>query len=315
VTRFVLRRLLQLPFVLLAMSVIVFGLMALLPGDPALAILGPYATPERAEELRRELGLEDPLPVRYVRWLGRVVQGDLGQSTSLERPVLAEVRERAAATAMLAGTALGLCVVGGLTAGVLAARFRGRWPDRLLTLGAVAGLSTPPFWLAMLAVMLFAVWLEWAPASGMIDVVGGGGAFDVLQHLALPALVLSVVAASIVARVTRTTVLEVEREAFLVVARAKGISERRLVLAHSLRNALVEVVPVIGLQAGYVIGGAVYVETVFQWPGLGRMLVDAVLARDVLLVQGGALVMAGAYVLVNLAADLVQALLDRRIAS
>lgn len=314
-TRFVLRRLLQLPFVLLAMSVIVFGLMALLPGDPALAILGPYATPERAEELRRELGLEDPLPVRYVRWLGRVVQGDLGQSTSLERPVLDEVRERAAATAMLAGTALGLCVVGGLTAGVLAARFRGRWPDRLLTLGAVAGLSTPPFWLAMLAVMLFAVWLEWAPASGMIDVVGGGGAFDVLQHLALPALVLSVVAASIVARVTRTTVLEVEREAFLVVARAKGISERRLVLDHSLRNALVEVVPVIGLQAGYVIGGAVYVETVFQWPGLGRMLVDAVLARDVLLVQGGALVMAGAYVLVNLAADLVQALLDRRIAS
>lgn len=314
-TRFVLRRLLQLPFVLLAMSVIVFGLMALLPGDPALAILGPYATPERAEELRRELGLEDPLPVRYVRWLGRVVQGDLGRSTSLERPVLAEVRERAAATAMLAGTALGLCVVGGLTAGVLAARFRGRWPDRLLTLGAVAGLSTPPFWLAMLAVLLFAVWLEWAPASGMIDVVGGGGTLDVLQHLALPALVLSVVAASIVARVTRTTVLEVEREEFLVVARAKGISERRLVLAHSLRNALVEVVPVIGLQAGYVIGGAVYVETVFQWPGLGRMLVDAVLARDVLLVQGGALVMAGAYVIVNLGADLVQALLDRRIAS
>lgn len=314
-TRFVLRRLLQLPFVLLAMSVIVFGLMALLPGDPALAILGPYATPERAEELRRELGLEDPLPVRYVHWLGRVVQGDLGRSTSLERPVLAEVRERAAATAMLAGTALGLCVVGGLTAGVLAARFRGRWPDRLLTLGAVAGLSTPPFWLAMLAVLLFAVWLEWAPASGMIDVVGGGGTLDVLQHLALPALVLSVVAASIVARVTRTTVLEVEREEFLVVARAKGISERRLVLAHSLRNALVEVVPVIGLQAGYVIGGAVYVETVFQWPGLGRMLVDAVLARDVLLVQGGALVMAGAYVIVNLGADLVQALLDRRIAS
>lgn len=314
-TRFVLRRLLQLPFVLLAMSVIVFGLMALLPGDPALAILGPYATPERVEELRRELGLEDPLPVRYVRWLGRVVQGDLGRSTSLERPVLAEVRERAAATAMLAGTALGLCVIGGLAAGVLAARFRGRWPDRLLTLGAVAGLSTPPFWLAMLAVLLFAVRLEWAPASGMIDVVGGGGTLDVLQHLALPALVLSVVAASIVARVTRTTVLEVEREEFLVVARAKGISERRLVLAHSLRNALVEVVPVIGLQAGYVIGGAVYVETVFQWPGLGRMLVDAVLARDVLLVQGGALVMAGAYVIVNLGADLVQALLDRRIAS
>lgn len=314
-TRFVLRRLLQLPFVLLAMSVLVFGLMALLPGDPALAILGPYATPERAEELRRELGLEDPLPVRYVRWLGRVVQGDLGRSTSLERPVAAELRERSAATALLAGSALGLCVVGGLAAGVLAARHRGRWPDRLLTLGAVAGLSTPPFWLAMLAVLLFAVALGWSPASGMVDVVGGGGALDVLQHLALPAVVLSVVAGSIVARVTRTTLLEVERRDFLVVARAKGIGERRLVIQHALRNALVEIVPVIGLQAGYVIGGAVYVETVFQWPGLGRMLVDAVLARDVLLVQGGALVMAGAYVLVNLLADVLQALLDRRIAS
>lgn len=314
-TRFVLRRLLQLPLVLLGMSIVVFGLMALLPGDPALAILGPYATPERAASLRQELGLDDPLPVRYARWLGRVVRGDLGRSTSLERPVADALRERAAATALLAGTALVLCVVGGVSAGVLAARHRGRWPDRLLTVGAVAGLSTPPFWLAMLAVMLFAVALGWSPASGMVDVVGGGGVLDVLQHLALPALVLSAVAGSIVARVTRTTLLEQERREFLVVARAKGISERRLVLHHALRNAGVEIVPVIGLQAGYVIGGAIYVETVFQWPGLGRMLVDAVLARDVLLVQGGALVLAGAYVGVNLAADLVQALLDRRIAS
>lgn len=313
-TRFVLRRLLQLPFVLLAMSLVVFALMSLLPGDPALAILGPYATPERAAELRDELGLGDPLPVRYATWLGRVVHGDLGRSTSLERPVADEVAERGAATALLAGAALALCIAWGLTAGVLAARHQGRWPDRLLTTGAVAGLATPPFWLAMLAVLLFAVTLGWFPASGMQPVVGEGRALDVVRHLVLPACVLSVVAGSIVARVTRTAMLEVAQQDFLVVARAKGLSERRLLWRHALRNALVQVVPVIGLQAGYVIGGAIYVETVFQWPGLGRMLVEAVQARDLLLVQGGALVMAGAYVFVNLAADFVQALLDRRIA-
>jgi peptide/nickel transport system permease protein len=313
VSRLLLRRLLHLPLVLLGISVVVFGLMALLPGDPALALLGPYATPERAAALREELGLERPLPVRYATWLGRVARGDLGRSVSLERPVADEVVERGAATALLAGAALLLAVAGGLGAGVLAARKRGQLADRLLVIGAVAGLATPPFWLAMLAVLALAVTLPLFPVSGMVSTVGGGGTLDVLRHLVLPAVVLSVVAGSVIARVTRTAMLEAERQEFVRVARARGLREGRIFRAHVLPLALVQVVPVIGLQAGYVIGGAIYVETVFQWPGLGRMLVEAVEARDLVLVQGGALVMATAYVLVNLAADLIQAALDPRI--
>lgn len=310
---FATRRLLQLPLVLLGISLVVFGLMALLPGDPALALLGPYATPERVAELRGDLGLDRPLPARYATWLGRVLRGDLGHSTSLERPVADEIRERGVATAQLAGAALALAVAAGLGCGALAARLRGRVADRLLVFAAVAGLSTPPFWLAMLAVLAFAVALPLFPVSGRVSTVGGGGILDVLHHLALPAAVLATVAGSVIARVTRTAMLETEGAPFVQVARAKGLSERRVWLGHVLPPALVQVVPVIGLQAGYVIGGAIYVETVFQWPGLGRALVEAVEARDLLLVQGGALAMATAYVLVNLAADLAQAALDPRI--
>lgn len=312
-TRLLLRRLLHLPLVLVGISVVVFGLMALLPGDPALALLGPYATPERAAALREELELDRPLPVRYATWLGRVVRGDLGRSVSLERPVADEVVERGAATALLAGAALLLAVCLGIGAGVLSARARGGAADRLLVIGAVAGLSTPPFWLAMLAVLAFAVALPLFPVSGMVSTVGGGGPLDVLRHLVLPSCVLSVVAGSVIARVTRTAMLEAERQEFVRVARARGLRERRILLAQVLPLAAVQVVPVIGLQAGYVIGGALYVETVFQWPGLGRTLVEAVEARDLVLVQGGALVMATAYVLVNLAADVIQAALDPRI--
>lgn len=311
--RLALRRLLQLPLVLAGISAVIFGVMALLPGDPALAILGPHATPERMERLRQELDLDRPLPARYATWVARVARGDLGHSVSLERPVAAEVAERGRATALLAAAALLLCVALGLPAGAWAAWRQGRWPDRAVTVVAVTGLSTPPFWLAMLVMLLFAVWLGWFPVSGMTATVGGGGPLDVLHHLVLPAATLSAVAAAVVARVSRTAMLEVRRREFLRVVRAKGVRERRVVSAHALPSALVQIVPVIGLQAGYVIGGAVYVETIFQWPGLGRMLVEAVQARDVVLVQGGALVMATAYVLVNLGADLVQAWLDPRL--
>lgn len=312
VRRYALRRLLQLPIVLLAITVVVFATLSLLPGDPALAILGPYATPERLAALRSELELDRPLPVRYGHWLARVARGDLGHAYSLERPVAAEIAERAAATAALAGAALVLCTGAGLAAGALAAWRRGRAADRVLTLAAVAGLSTPPFFLAMALVLVFAVWLGAAPVSGMHAVAGERGAIDLLRHLALPAVALAVVPAAVIARLTRTAMLEALGEEHVRVARAHGLRERRI-LAHVLRHALVAVVPVIGLQVGYVLGGAVYVETVFQWPGLGRMLVDAVAARDLVLVQGGVLVMATAYVLVNLAADLAQAALDPRI--
>jgi peptide/nickel transport system permease protein len=312
VSRYALRRLLQLPLVLLAVTLVVFATLSLLPGDPALAILGPYATPERLATLRAELELDRPLPVRYGRWLARVVHGDLGRSYSLERPVAAEIAERGAATAVLATAALGLCLAAGLAAGAGAAWRHGRSADRVLTLGAVAGLSTPPFFLAMGLVGLFAVALPLFPVSGRYAVTQEPGLLDGLRHLVLPALALAVVPGAVIARLTRTATLEALGQEHVRVGRAHGLPERR-VRRHVLRHTLVAVMPVLGLQVGYVLGGAVYVETVFQWPGLGRMLVEAVAARDLVLVQGGVLVMATAYVLVNLAADLAQAALDPRI--
>ncbi len=312
-TGYVLRRLLQLPLVLLGISLVVFLILALLPGDPALAILGPYATPESLAALRGELGLDEPLWRRFVLWLGRVLQGDLGRSVSLERPVVDEIGERLGPSLLLAGTALVLAVALGLAAGLAAAVREGRWPDRLITLLVLLGLSTPQFWLGLLLILAFAVHLGWLPVSGMLPVFGPAGALEVARHLVLPAASLAVVVAGVLARLTRAAMLEELSQDYVRMARARGLPERAVILRHALRNALPRLVPVIGLQTGFLLGGAVYIETVFQWPGLGRMLVDAILSRDLLLVQGGVLVMASAYVLVNLAADVVQHVLDPRI--
>lgn len=311
-TGYLLRRLLQLPLVLLGISLVVFLVMALLPGDPALAILGPYATPESVAALRAELGADQPLWRRFVLWLGRVLQGDLGHSVSLERPVADEIGERLGPSLLLAGTALALATGLGLAAGLASAVRVGRWPDRLLTLAMLLGISTPQFWLGLLLILVFAVGLGWLPVSGMLPVYGAAGALEVARHLVLPAVSLAVVVAGVLARLTRGAMLEELSQDYVRMARARGLSERAVILRHALRNALPRLVPVIGLQAGFLLGGAVYIESVFQWPGLGRMLVDAILSRDLLLVQGGVLVMASAYVLVNLAADLAQHWLDPR---
>ncbi len=308
-----LTRLALLPVVLLALSVVVFAMMALIPGDEATAILGSFATPENVARLERQLGLDEPLPLRYLGWLGSVLSGDLGTSVSLDRPVAAVVLERFGATLVLAGTALMLASLLGVATGVLAATRQFGARDKVLTLLVLLGISTPSFWLGLLFIMLFAVHLQWLPASGMFSVYGGGGPIDLLSHLVLPALTLAVVATAVIARLTRTAMLEVLRQDYVRTARAKGVPEGRVVSAHAFRAALVSVIPVIGIQAGFVLGGAVYVETVFAWPGIGRMLVDAVQARDILLVQGGVLVVATAYVLVNLCADLAQAAVDPRL--
>lgn len=310
---YLLRRLLQLPVVLLGISLVVFLVLALLPGDPALAILGPYATPESLAALRAELGVDQPLWRRFLLWLGRVLQGDLGRSVSLERPVADEIAERLGPSLLLAGTALALATVLGLAAGLAAAVRANRWPDRLLTLVMLLGISTPQFWLGLLLVLLFAVHLGWLPVSGMLPVYGAAGALEVARHLVLPAASLAVVVAGVLARLTRGALLEELSQDYVRMARARGLPERAVILRHALRNALPRLVPVIGLQTGFLLGGAVYIESVFQWPGLGRMLVDAILSRDLLLVQGGVLVMASAYVLVNLAADVAQHWLDPRI--
>ena len=312
---FAARRLLHLVPVLVGVSLLTFGLMKLLPGDPAQAILGSYATPANLHSLRSELQLDRPLPQQYVGWVGRALTGDLGRSYSLDRPVAGLVLGRFGATLVLAGAALVLCIVFGTTAGIVAAVWRHRWPDRLLTTGALVGLSMPTFWLAMLLVVVFAVQLGWFPSSGMRSPTGSSGILDLLHHLLLPAVTLAMVASGVIARLTRSSMLEVMHEDYLRTARSKGLDEHVVILKHAFRNALVAIVPVIGVQAGFLLGGAVYVETVFNWPGIGSMLVDAIERRDILLVQGGVLVIAVAYVFVNLAADLVQAALDPRIRS
>ncbi|MGD8589692.1 MAG: ABC transporter permease [Chromatiales bacterium] len=312
-TAYLLRRLLQLIPVLFGISLVVFLIMALLPGDPALAILGPYATPESLASLRQELGLDEPLWRRYLIWLGNLLQGELGRSITLERPVVDELGERLGPTLLLAGSALLLSVIMGLVAGIVAAVHRRGWQDQLLTLVVLLGISTPQFWLALLLILVFAVGLGWLPVSGMLAVYGGGGWADLLRHLILPALSLAVVVTGVLARLSRTAMLEELSRDSVRMARARGLSEGRVVYRHAFKNMLGKLMPVIGLQTGFLLGGAVYIETVFQWPGLGRMLVDAISTRDLLLVQGGVLVMASAYVLVNLLADIIQQLLDPRI--
>ena len=310
---YVLKRILAVVPVLLGLTVIVFAIMALIPGDPATAILGSYATPENVARLNRDLGLDKPLVQQYFIWLENLLRGDFGRSYSLNRPVLDEVWERFSATLILAGAALVLCTVWGLLIGIWTAARQYGWTDRILTFAVLIGISVPSFWLGLLLILLFAVDLRWLPASGMYAIYGGGDLPDLLRHLILPALTLSVVAAGVIARLTRSAMLEVLRQDFIRTARAKGVSERRVLYIHAFKAALVSVVPVIGVQAGFVLGGAVYIETVFQWPGVGRMLVQAISTRDILLVQGGVVLVSACYVLFNLLVDLAQCWLDPRI--
>ncbi|MAS15592.1 MAG: glutathione ABC transporter permease GsiC [Nitratireductor sp.] len=310
---YIAKRLLAAIPVLFGLSIIVFLIMAMIPGDPATAILGSYATPENVAKLNADLGLDKPLPQQYLIWLGNLLQGDLGRSYALNRPVLDEVLERFAATLVLAGTALVLCSILGLLAGVVSAVRQYGLADKVITVVVLIGISTPAFWLGLLLILVFAVKLRLFPASGMYAIYGGGDLPDLLYHLFLPALTLAVVATGVIARLTRTSMLEVLRQDYIRTARAKGLTERRVIYRHAFRAALVSVIPVIGIQAGFVLGGAVYVETVFQWPGIGSMLVNAISTRDLLLVQGGVLVVASAYVLFNLAADVAQTILDPRL--
>ena len=309
----VLKRLLAAIPVLLGLTVIVFAIMAMIPGDPATAILGSYATPENVERLNRQLGLDRSLPEQYFVWLSNILSGDFGRSYSLNRPVIDEVLERLGATLLLAGTALVVASVLGLLAGVLSAVRQYGTTDKLLTLFVLIGISMPAFFLGLLLILGFAVNWRLFPPSGMTAIYGGGGPLDIAHHLVLPAATLAIVATGVIARLTRTAMLEVLRQDYIRTARAKGLPERRVIARHAFKAALVSVIPVIGIQAGFVLGGAVYVETVFQWPGIGSMLVNAISTRDILLVQGGVLVVAAAYVLFNLAADVVQMAIDPRL--
>ena len=310
---YIIKRLLSAIPVLLGISVIVFIIMALIPGDPATAILGSFATPENVEKLNRDLGLDKPMIQRYFIWLGNMLQGDFGRSFSLNKNVLDEISERFGATLVLAGVSFVLCSILGVVAGALSASRQFGITDKLITLSVLIGISIPSFFLGMMMILFFSVQLRWFPVSGMWPIYGARDLSALLSHLFLPAVALSVVATGVIARLSRSAMLEVLRQDFIRTARAKGLSEARVIWRHALKAAMVSVIPVLGVQAGFVLSGAVYIEMVFQWPGVGRMLVEAILKRDILLVQGGVVFVAACYVMFNIVVDIIQSLLDPRI--
>ena len=310
---YLIQRLLSAIPVVLGITIIVFFIISLIPGDPATAILGSYATPENVKLLNEQLGLDKGLIERYFIWLGNLVQGDLGRSFALNRPVLDEILERFNATLILSGTAFILCSFVGILIGTISAFKQYTITDKIITFAVLTGISIPSFFLGMMMILLFAVNLQWLPVPGMYAIYGGGDFLDLIHHLIMPAVALALVATGVVARITRNSVLEILRQDYIRTARAKGVREGNVLIKHVLRIAIVTILPILGLQAGFVLSGSVFIEIVFQWPGVGRMLVDAILKRDILLVQGGVMFVAVCYVLFNIAVDLLQRFLDPRI--
>jgi peptide/nickel transport system permease protein len=299
------RRVLALVPVLIGVSLLVFALTAVGLGDPARAMLGQRADPQLVQQIRRDYALDRPVHARYAAWMGRLVRGDLGTSYHQQRPVAEVIAERLPATVHLALAATAVAVVIGLAAGVVAALRPGRLLDHALMTAAVLGISTPVFWLGMMLSLLFAVWLDWLPVSGY-----GDGAW---ANLVLPALTLGAIHTGTIARMTRSSLLEVVRQEYIQAARAKGLAEWRVVAKHALRNALIPVVTVIGIGLADLLVGAPLTETVFAWPGLGRMLVAAVGQRDLPVVMGAVLIFAVIYVIANLLVDLAYLVIDPRI--
>jgi ABC-type dipeptide/oligopeptide/nickel transport system permease component len=298
------RRLLLAVPVVLGVSAIVFSIVHLLPGDPVMAILsGANATPEQVAELRAQLRLEDPLIVQYARFLRRAATGDFGRSIFSRRPVIDEIADQLPATLQLAGTAILVAAGVGLTLGVLAAVRHNTWVDRAAMLVALGGVSVPSFWLGLLLILLFSLQLGWLPATGQ------GG----LNRLILPAATIGLGYSAVIARLVRSSLLEVLGNAYIVTARAKGVSEWPVVLKHALGNALIPVATIVGVQLGNLLAGTIVVETVFARQGMGRLAVTAVLDKDYPLIQGVVLVSALGYVLVNLVVDLSYSVLDPRI--
>jgi peptide/nickel transport system permease protein len=313
VQRYLVQRLLLVVLVLLGVSVLVFAVTRLTPGDPARVLLGPRATEEQVATLRTAYGLDQPIYAQYLSWLSHVVRGDLGESIQLHRPVLAEVAERFRGTLILALAAMVVAFSIGIVFGVVAALHANSALDRLLMSVALLGISLPPFWVGLILIILFSLVLRWLPATGMLSPTGGGDVLDVLVHLVLPTLSLAVVPLAVIARLTRANVLEVLNQLYVRTARAKGLPPRVVVLRHIMRNTLVGTITILGLEAGWLLAGTVYIETVFAWPGLGAMLVNAILQRDYPLVQGGVLLVAGVYVLINLGTDMLYLYLDPRL--
>jgi ABC-type dipeptide/oligopeptide/nickel transport system permease component len=300
---FILRRLLLAIPVLLGVLFVVMLTIELIPGDAVALMLGEHATKEAVAKLRDFLGLDKPLMVRYVQYLGKLLTGDLGRSIQQNRPVADELADAWPATIELTLAALLLATAVGVAAGTVSAVWPNSVFDALARLGSLFGLSMPVFWIGLVLIVIFSLWLPWFP-------VGGTGS---LSHLVLPAVTLALPSIAMIARMTRSSVLEVLREDYVRTARAKGVHEEWVVVKHALRNAFIPILTLVGLQAGQLMGGAVLTETVFAWPGLGRLMVKAIFARDYILLQGAVLVFALAFVVVNLVVDLSYGMLDPRI--
>jgi peptide/nickel transport system permease protein len=308
---FLLRRLLGLIGVLLGMSVLIFGIIHILPGNVAYSILGEFATPAAVAQLEAKLGLNDPLPVQYWRWLYAMLHGDLGMSIVMNRPAASLIGEALGRSALLAGLAFSLIAAGGISLGLYAATHRGRASDKVLTLAQFVLIAVPEFFWAILAVLVFASWLNLLPATGYAPFDAGVAAWA--AHLVLPVLVLSFGLVAHVSRLTRSSMLEVLDSRFVLAARARGLPERRVLWRHALPNALLPAITVLAIDAGLLIGGIVVVETVFAYPGLGRLLVYAIEHHDLPLLQVGMMVVTAIYALANFVAELLYAALNPRI--
>lgn len=308
---YVARRLTTLVPVALVVATVSFVLIHLAPGDPASLIAGPDATADDIARLRRHLGLDRPLGVQLVAWYGRLLRGDLGDSIFLRKPVVEAILDRAEPTLLLTGLASLIAVALGVPLGIVAARYRDSLADRACMALALVGISVPNFLAGLLMILVFSVWLGWFPVAGYAPLEYGWP--GTLRSLTLPALALGFVQSALIARITRSAMLDVLGEPFITTGRAKGLGERAVTLKHALRNATVPIVTVIGISVALLIGGAVVVETVFNIPGLGRLVISAVLRRDYPVIQGVVLLTAAIYMLVNLVVDLSYVVLDPRV--
>ena len=305
------RRLAGMLAVMFIVATMVFFLTRLAPGDPAALMLGDQASAADVAELRKAYGLDRPILVQYVLWLKEVSSGNLGQSIFLQRPVLQAIGERAEPTFFLALFSILIAALIGIPAGIASAVWRGQKADQAVSGAAMLAASIPSFWLGLLFIQFFAVRLGWFPVAGYGD--PGASLVQRLYHLILPATVLGIVNSALITRFTRASMLDVLSEDYVRTARAKGLPENRIVLRHALGNALVPIITVVGLTAALLVGGAIITETVFGLPGIGNLVVSAVLRRDYPVIQGALIVIAGIYVMINFAIDVIYTLVDPRV--
>lgn len=301
--QYVLKRLLSTLPVLLGISLLLFFMLRMLPGDPAQVLAGQMASQEDIKIIRHQLGLDKPIFVQYGLFLSRLAKLDLGRSARTQNPVIKEIWARLPNTMLLALAAISLACLFGIPAGIISAVRPYTWIDYLFTSMALFGISMPVFWLGLMLVVIFSIMLQWLPA-------GGTGSW---KHMVLPSFTLAAFVVAFITRITRASMIETLSQDYTTTARSKGLKEQVVIVKHALKNALIPIITVVGLQFGLLLGGAVLTETVFAWPGLGRLIVDSILARDYPVIQGTILIFGLLYILVNLVVDLLYAYIDPRI--